>query len=243
MNYGYQETDELVGKQGGKFGLNTGVNITKFEYNANAGSDGAAQDAIDLTVQVGEREYRHRFFPITKAWAKEGGEITDKNSPEYKDSINKQVALLNGTLTDIVKCFVGEEALKAALASPITSFKSYAEILQRLVQSVPKWQEVPVDVFLQYQWKPSGENDKTYLELPKDVKQGTFICKSLGSGFKEDRTETHLRYTKEDGTVHTFKRTEWFVKSAYANQTNLSGGDNTSASASTSMNSAGQGGW
>lgn len=242
MNYGYQETDELAGKQGGKFGLNSGANIIKFEYNANAGADGAAQDAIDLTVQVGEREYRKRFFPITKAWAKEGGEITDKTSEAYKKSIDSQIALLNGTLTDIVKCFVDEATLKDALSTPIASFEAFAKILQRLVQNVPNWQTKPVDVFLQYQYQPSGDNDKTYLELPKDVKQGAFICASLGSGFVEDKTETHLRYVKEDGTQHPFKRGEWFLKSAFSNQIDLSTSTSTTSNAS-AMNSGTAGGW
>jgi len=43
--YGYQDSGELApGKQGGKFGLNTGAFITKFEFNSNAGKDGAAGD-------------------------------------------------------------------------------------------------------------------------------------------------------------------------------------------------------
>ncbi len=152
--YGYQDSGDLApGKQGGKFGLNTGAFVTKFEYNPNAGSDGSAGDAIDLTIQIGEREYRHRFFPISKVF-KDGSEITDTNSQEYKDGIAKETSQLNAMLTDIVKVFVDEETLKTALATPISSFKNYAEILQRLVQSVPNWQKVPVDVFLQYQWKP-----------------------------------------------------------------------------------------
>lgn len=220
--YGYQNSEDLApGKQGGRFGLNTGAFVTKFEYNPNAGSDGAAGDAIDFTVQIGEREYRHRFFPITKVFGKDG-EITDTKSEEYKEGLAKETSQLNAMLTDIVKVFVDEQTLKTALATPISSFKSYAEILQRLVQSVPNWQKVPVDVFLQYQWKPSGDNDKTYLELPKNVKHGLFITKSLGDGFKEERTSTHLRYVNEQGIQHPFKRGEWFLGSAFANQTDLS---------------------
>jgi hypothetical protein len=229
MNYGYQDSKEVgPGKQGGKFGLNTGAHVTKFEYNPNGGKDGAEQDAIDFNVQLGEKEFMLRFFPVTKVFAKKGGgEITDTNSQEYKDGRDEAVALLNGTLSDIVKCYVSEEDLKQALATPIASFKDYAQILQRLVQSVPNWQKVPVDVFLHYQFTPSGSNTRTFLTLPKDVKHGTFIVKSQGPGFKEDRTETHVRYTKEDGTEHPFRRGEWFVKSAFANSIDLG---NTSGS-------------
>lgn len=237
--YGYKDSSELApGKQGGKFGLNTGAKVTKFEYNPNAGAGGAAQDAIDLTVQVGEREYRHRFFPISKVYSKEGGEITDTNSQEYKDAMSKEVSQLNATLSDIVKSFVDPEVLKTALAAPISSFRNYAETLQRLVQSAPNWQSTPVDVFLQYQWKPSGDNDRTYLELPKNVKHGLFITKSLGEGFKEVKTSTSLTYENESGVKHPFKRGEWFIGSAYANQVDLSGSINAPTGGGSAMNSS-----
>lgn len=220
--YGYQDSGDLApGKQGGKFGLNTGAFITKFEFNPNAGKDGAAGDAIDLTVQVGEREYRHRFFPITKVFAKEGGEITDVSSDAYKEALKKELDQFNAVIADVVACFIPREDLKAALATPIPTFKDYANIVTRLVQSTPNWQKKPVDVFLQYQWAPTGDNDKTYLELPKNVKQGSFLIASQGEGFKEEKTATSLKYVKDDGTEHPFKRGEWFVNSAFANQTNL----------------------
>jgi hypothetical protein len=229
--YGYQDSGDLTpGKQGGKFGLNTGAFVTKFEFNPNAGKDGAVGDAIDLTVQVGEREYRHRFFPITKVFAKEGGEITDVSSDAYKEALKKELDQFNAVIADVVACFIPREDLKAALATPIPTFKDYANIVTRLVQATPNWQKKPVDVFLQYQWSPSGDNDKTYLELPKNVKHGSFIVASEGVGFKEVKTPTSLKYVKEDGTEHTFKRGEWFLESAFANQINLTGG--------TTMNSA-----
>ena len=229
--YGYQDSGDLApGKQGGKFGLNTGAFVTKFEFNANAGKDGAAGDAIDLTVQVGEREYRHRFFPITKVFAKEGGEITDVSSEEYKEAFKKEVDQFNAVISDVVKCFVSQEDLKTALATPIPTFKDFANIVTRLVQSTPNWQKKPVDVFLQYQWAPTGDNDKTYLELPKNVKHGAFIVASQGEGFKEEKTSTSLKYVREDGEVHPFKRGEWFLESPFASQINLTG--------ATSMNAA-----
>ena len=237
--YGYQDSGDLApGKQGGKFGLNTGAFVTKLEFNANAGKDGAAGDAIDLTVQVGEREYRHRFFPITKVFAKEGGEITDVNSEEYKEAFKKEVDQFNAVISDVVKCFVSQEDLKAALATPIPSFKDFANIVTRLVQATPNWQKKPVDVFLQYQWSPSGDNDKTYLELPKNVKHGSFIVPSEGVGFKEIKTPTSLKYVKEDGTEHTFKRGEWFLESAFANQVNLTGAASMNSTATASTGAA-----
>lgn len=240
--YGYTDSESLApGKQGGKFGLNSGAHVTKFEYNPNAGAGGAQQDAIDFTVQIDAREYRLRFFPVSKVYAKEGGEITDTTSDEYKEALKKETAQLSATLSDIVKCFVDEATLKTALATPIASFKNYAEILQRLVQSTPSWHMVPVDVFLQYQWKPSGDNDKTYLELPKNVKHGLFITKSLGQDYKEVRTNTSLSYVNDLGDKHPFKRGEWFLGSAYANPVDLSSGNSGGASAN--INTGGGSSW
>lgn len=232
--YGYQESSELS-TQSGKFGLNQGAVVSKFAYNPNAGKDGALQDAIDFTAKLGEREYMMRFFPVSKVFAKSGGELTDTNSQDYKDEMAKAVAQLNATLSDIVKCFVTAEDLKQALLTPISSFKDYAEILQRLVQSVPNWDTMPVDVFLHYQWSPKGDNTKTFVELPKNVKHGLFICKAQVGEFTEDRTGTHIKYVTAEGTVHPFKRGQWFVGSAFANETNIGG---ASAPAASGMNAA-----
>ena len=61
------DTDEsLKSKLGGKFGLNQG-NITKIEVLTNAGKDGADANAVDIFVQIGEREYRRRIYETTGA--------------------------------------------------------------------------------------------------------------------------------------------------------------------------------
>jgi hypothetical protein len=221
-DYGYKSSTEVgPGKSGGKFGLNQGAFITKFQYNPNGGQGGAQQDAIDLTVQVGEKEYMTRFFPVGKVYAssKNGGrELTDPNTQEYKDERKKLVDLFNATLSDIVACFQPEEVIQQALSTPISSFADYAQILQRLVQSTPNWNKIPVDVFLEYQTAPTGENTRTFLKLPKNVKHGQFLVRSQGPGYKEERTESHLRYIDAEGTIHPFRRTEWFVGSSFANQ-------------------------
>lgn len=220
--YGYQDSEEVAaGAAGGNFGLNSGVNVTKFEFNPNAGKEGAAGEAIDLTVQIGDREFRKRFFPVSKVFSKEGGEITDTNSAEYKEAYEKEVKLLNADLTSVVEAFVSPEQLKEALSVPINSFRDFAQVLERLVKSTPNWEKQPVDVFLQYQWKPSGDNDKTYLELPKNVKQGIYLVRTLGEGFQTEKTDTSLKYVNGSGVTHPFKRGKWFIESAFANSVDL----------------------
>ena len=224
MSYGYTDSSEVgPGKQGGKFGLNVGAHVTKFEYNANGGKDGAQQDAIDFTVQIGEKEYMLRYFPVSKIYSKETNqELTDPSTEEYKKRHKEELSLLTATLSDIVKCFVSEEDLKTALATPISSFADYARVLERLVKSTPNWQKIPVDVFLEYQWKPTGTNTRTFLTLPKNVKWGTMITRTVpGAVYTEQRTPESLNYVDAEGNFHAFKRGKWYVENAFANPTIL----------------------
>ena len=221
--YGFQESADLgSGSNGGKFGLNTGAMVTKFEFTENAGKDNAPGEAIDLTVQIGEKEFRKRFFPIEKVFGK-NGEITDTNSDEYKETFAKEVNLLNGALTDVAKCFATEEEIKNALVG-VNSFKTFGQALERVVKANGAWDKVPVDVFLCYQWQPKGENTRTYLELPKNVKHGSYICKSQGAGYNQTENTSGISYANEEGSLHPFTRTSWFAESAFSNLTDLGSG-------------------
>lgn len=251
--YGYENTEDLTGGNGGasmKFGLNQGAVLTKFEYNPNAGKEGAAQDAIDITVNLKGKEFRQRFFPISKVF-REGrdangvqlqGEITDTTSDEYKEAIGRDKKRLSAILTDYVKCFVSTEQLQGALSVPISGFKDYVQILERLVKSNPEWDKLTLDVFLQYQWQPRGDNEKTYLELPatnaktKAIKQGTFVCKSIEGTFIQDPLSEGIKYTTAEGIAHPFVRNAWFKDSDFAKPTVVTG--NTASAVNMGGNSA-----
>lgn len=232
--YGFQDSKEVVqGAGGGRFGLNQKATVSVFQYNPNGGKDGAAQDCIDFTVKIGEREFRTRFFPVDKIFV-DNVEVTDKTSQVYKDEAEKAGKLISATLTEIVKAFVPEDQVKEALSVPFSGFAQWAQAMERLVKSVPNWDSKLVDVFLQYQWQITGENTQTFLELPRNVKQGLFICAHIPATFTEDRTDTHLRYINDtDGSAHPFKRSAWFVESDFANQQKL---DDTTGAAGNAMN-------
>lgn len=226
--YGFTNSQELAtDAQGGKFGKNTGALVTKFEFNPNGGLDGAAQECIDFTVEIEGREFRRRYFPVTKVFSPENGELTDPNSQEYKEEMKKAVNNLNAALSDIVSCFVDIEVIKENLSTPISSFKEFAQILERLVKSNPNWDKTPVDIFLQYQWSPRGNQDRTYLEIPSEraVKHGAWICKSLGDSYVKIEGAS-LKYKNAEGEEHPFKRSEWFMTSNFANLQTLTSDTN-----------------
>ena len=213
--YGFEDTTS----SGISMGLNSGATITKFEYNALGGAGGAEQDCIDVTIKVKERDFRTRYYPVVKVYGKNNeGELTDKTSAEYKKQHALLVKDLNGMLTQVVKCFVPVEDLKAALATPINSFKDYAVLLERLIKTVPGWDTKPVDVFLQYQWKISEGQTTTFLEIPKKIgTHGEFLCASKGEGFVKNHTGS-LKYVNAEGIEHPFKRSAWFMDSPFANR-------------------------
>lgn len=221
------DADESLRSKGGnysKFGLNQGVNVTKFEYNPNAGIDGAEKDAIDLTIQIGESEVRQRFFDVDKLYDKSGNEISDTTSEEYITAYNDAQTHLSASITHILKAFRSEEDIRTAMQAGFTSFADWAKVCQGLLPA--GFQNTPVDVFLEYQWNIKGDNNKTYPIIPKNMKGGYWICAAVPGVFKEDRTDGNLKYVNEGGQEHPFVRSQNFMESNKGTQ-QVEGGDDS----------------
>lgn len=216
--YGFQDSAS-VGSNAGKFGLNSGALVTKFEFNPNGGKDGTPSECLDVTVVVDGKEFRKRFYPVGKIY--KGGSEVQPGSEDYDKLFEKEMKIFNASTSDIAIALVkgNEEAIKGALnAAPINSFKQFIETLEKAVKlNNPAWATTPVDVFLQYQWAPSGTNTRTFLEFSGTVKHGRVITHTTGEEFKEVRTATSLKYVSEAGTVHPITRGEWFMESNFAN--------------------------
>ena len=215
--YGFQDAKELEQGDYGNFGKNSAT-VTKFEYNPNAGKDGAQQDAIDVWLTVGSKEYRKRIFPVTRAFIRQDDgstkEVTDSKDPAFV----KASKLLNAEITDAVSAIVGEEKAKMGLSRQFNSFAEYAKAAEDVVKSNPNWNKTPIDVFLQYQFTIRGENTMTFLELPRDQKHGRIFSAHTGNDFKRVEGSSSLKYVNEGGLQHPFVRSEWFMNSAFANQ-------------------------
>lgn len=219
--YNYTDSNSIAPNNSGafgNFGLNTGVFLTKFEFNPNGGAGGSAKECVDITFKIKDKEVSTRVFPLERQ-----PEDTDKD-------FENKVKTYTATLADIVKCFVPEDQIKTALAVNPATFKDYITILTGLITRNPNYSQVPLDLFLQYDFTIGKGADRTYLRIPKIGKtyHGLFICPSKGEGFKEVRAEDKsLSYVKENGEVHPFKRTAWFMESNFANQQKLNNPNNT----------------
>lgn len=215
VGFGFvDDTDEsLRTKSGGKFGLNQGAFLTKFELNENAGKDQSKGDALDITVQVGDKKFMNRIYPTTRVFDNDGNEIEDKTSDEYKKKYNEDWTQKNAVIVHILKCFRTEDEIRKAFAANPSTFAEFINICAALLPD--NFSSQPLDVFLEYQWQIASGQDRTFLQLPKNMKGGYFLVKEhKPEGKWEEIREDGLRYVDDkNGAEHPFTRSENFMAS------------------------------
>jgi hypothetical protein len=221
QGYGYtSDNDEaLKTKSGGRFGLNAGTAVlAKFAYNPNTAKEGQEiREAIEITIKVGDRDYPMWISPVTRVYIK-NQEYTEFTTPETIAAVNAEMKQQQAVITHIVKSQgVTDAQLQAALSSsPITSFADYAN---RLCSVLPAAFETrALDVFLEYQWdfgkKADGTlNDKTYAQLPKNMKGGYFIVPAQPGVWVEFLApDGALSYKNANGVTHPIEKDAAFME-------------------------------
>lgn len=219
LGFGYYDdtSDDLKSKGGGKFGLNSPAFCTKMELNKNAGKDGSLADAIDITIQIVDREYNQRIYPVTRVYNKAGDEMKPEDAG-YVAAYNAEWSQKNAVLIHLLKCYRTEEEIKTALNVPLSSFVDFAEVICGLLPTNSK--EIPLDVFLEWQWTINDNQDRTFLQLPKNMKGGYFIVKQqvANGAWKEIRTEKGLKYMDANNAEHPFMRDANYMDSNKGHQ-------------------------
>lgn len=237
--------ESLKGKEGGGvFGLNPGF-ITTLEFNPNAGKDGSAGDAVDITLTIGDREFRRRIYDVTRIYDKDGNEMEENNDPtsEYQKKYRENISQATAVIIHAVKATgVTQAQLEKALATPLANFAEWATVVTSLV--TPGFESKPVDAFLEYQWSIKGENDRTYLELPKNMKGGRFLAPGVNpvGAWKAEtewsttevdgsvKSHSGLRFIDQANNVHIFERSQSYMESNKAIQ-QIDGQDNQAPAA------------
>jgi len=220
MEYGYQDDNVQSSLN---FGLTAKQTfLKKMGWISNGGKDGADQEALDIVFEIDGSEKSNRKFPVTRAYH-DGNEVTDPTHPAMINAVKE----LSSILVHIVGCFVTKDQIKAALSTPIASFKDYCNVLTGLLPE--NYDKIPLDIFMQWEWKIRGENDKTWLIFPKNMKQGRWLCptapvtgvwveKRMES--PEDKQKNALHYVDSENAenIHPFVRSGWFVNSTFSTQ-------------------------
>lgn len=219
LGYGAIDDEDASLKGGGnygKFGLNQNCFFTKFEFNPNAGANGASMDAVDLSIKIGEKEYMKRIFDVDSNRSVYGtnGQLLNPGDPGFDEAIEKVKKQVSAVVIHAVKSLgVTQSKINAAFVNPVNSFREWAI---KLLSLLPKdYTKRPVDVFLQYQWQISEGQNKTYLEIPKNLKDGKFLCPAIPGTFEEGRDDAlglHY-YNKENDTYHLFVRSNSYLSS------------------------------
>ncbi len=214
VNYGFED-DKSKSGPALNFGLNSAAGtLIKFGYNPNGGKDGVAQEVLDIVFSIGGKEISYRMFPVTKAFGENNTEVIDPAHPKFQEAVKE----FNASVVHIMKAFVPVATLKTALSMPISNFQQFCNICTNLLPANGK--EIKLDFFGQWQWKITGENNTTFVNLPRNVKHGKWLCAHIapvGGEWKESKVNG-LKYVDEAENEHPFTRNKWYMDSNFAKQ-------------------------
>lgn len=231
--YGFEQQPEA--KDFGKKGLNSGAKLVDITYNPNGGAGGTPTDVLDVSVKVGEFTYKTRIFDLDPNKVYSGGSIINNSHPDYKKEFDKLQRNFTGYLSDLMACFLpAAQIAEIFQTSPVTNFKQYAQLVEKVIKSNPVWNTVDLDVFLQYQYSPSQGKNIAYLELPRNNKHGRVFAPGVnGVVWKEQIDERGLKYIADiqdqnvilSSSVHPFKRAPYYLDMNFWNQVKLDAED------------------
>lgn len=228
--YGYQ--DDNVKQNPFDFGLNAGVTYLKdFKWIPNGGKDGAEQPALEIIFTINDTDKSYRKFPVIQGFGKNQEKITDPSSKEFKDAVME----FNATIVHILRAFADEITVQTALAKKVNDFKDFCKMAAGVLPK--EYSKKKLDIFLQYQWKMAEDRDRTYLDIPVNMKHGKWLCPAVPGTWEEHKVENPadsvreaLYYTNEKGEKHPFVRKGWFMNSNFASQQREDGATDTGAS-------------
>lgn len=235
MNFEFKSINDVAPSTGGaygRFGKNDAT-LTKFEYTDAGGASGASQDALLVTFKVGEADFNYRIFP-----PKVFGSM-DVNSEEYKAALKKAEDQVSTAISQITEAIVDPSLIISTLnASKPNSFKDYVQVMERLIKNTANWDKKELDLFLNWQKTPGTNQNKTFLEVPRQTilnySNSIFVTAKKSGTWTEDTTDGKLLYKNESGEIHPIKRDKWFMSQNYAKRVDLEKDNAPSESAASS---------
>lgn len=236
--FGQVEIEDLQSKSGGKFGLNQGK-ISKLEVLKDE-KDGKPYTYVSHEVTIGSREYRNRFFLNNEVYGKDS--LLSPGDEGYDEAFyNHYIHVIAVIKHALGALGVTDATINNALQG-LDNSKLF-EGVEKLVSLAPNnYQNIEVDIFLEYQWNIPDGQDRTFLTLPKNMKGGSFLSplvQPVGK-WKEVRTENGLSYVDDANNVHPFQRNSSYMESNKAIQQSVNAQEvNTGGFSGTGSSSSG----
>lgn len=213
-----------------RFGLNSGAVLNSLELKETKNG----KPFVKALVMVGERKFYWFGFVPDRAWdKKENGWVTSGEAMETEKT------RFISTLNDFFQAAGIDQSDYL-----IQENESIEEWVTRTVPLVKR--KSVVDVFLSYEAKIREGNDRTWLELAKNNRFGTFIVESRDGKFKKELTsddQEYLTYVNEEGEIHPFIRSNWYMNTDFAapkGEIRRGGGGSTKGGTSSTKTSAKQ---
>lgn len=205
--------DTLQSKSGLKFGLNTGV-VDTFQFVKDAGKDGAPANAVYIHVKSGDsKPVRLRLYVDPSPYYFGKGDLQISKGEEgydelYYADMTQKVAVIKQVLHAL-----GVDNTKI---NAVINENDIVGSIERMVNLAPAgYDKKEVDFFLEWQWQIGNNQERTFLEFPKNMKGGKAMVaaiKPVGK-WKEVVNEDGLSYKDDAGNVHVFKRSMDYLQS------------------------------
>lgn len=216
--------EELTSKQSGKFGLNKAV-VSNFAFTDKAGKDGTDGNAIDFTVKIKDREYYNRFFLNSEIYDNKNN-LLKPGEPGYPEAFAATYTQIGAVIKHALGALGVTDAAMAgvtikAATTEADMVSSFIETAKGFLALVPaNTLNIPIDIFLEYQWNIREGQDRTYLTQPKNMKGGIFLCPHVEpvGEWTEVRNDDGLHYIDNAGNKHPFTKSSNFMESNKAIQ-------------------------
>lgn len=196
------DKSDILQSGGSNNGAKFGVNPFVLENISLETDDKSSNLYISIEGSVGDRQFRHREYEVTRAYDSAGNEVTDSNDPAFQ----KAVDMFNSYMNDFGCAYVGEEKYYSALTSQqFNGFSDFANFVINIIKASDTFKNnKPILIFLQFQWEPRSGQERTYLEFPKSksIKHGDFFA------FCPSNYNTNFRkfVTKPNGKIVTTRK-------------------------------------
>jgi len=182
-----------------KFGLNQNAKVVKFEIATPTWSD---EPHLLREIEIKGQIFR---------------DYIREPSEELKETV--QNAIFEGIYLTLMALGVSEEAqIDKAMEKPA---KTWVIFLKRMVKLLPKnFQEIPIDVFCQWQRKIAKNQSKTYLEITT-LSFNPFICAHVDSETAFEETvnkDGSVTYINAEGVVHPLMGSSFLMDSPSGKQ-------------------------